>query len=478
MNLFSISKKQISGNLFIYIISVILVTISIIIFNSTYSSIQTLFSELKFAYGFDDPELYVSEPNSDYYDSLDRTLTEEESTEYIEKILDGYCKEMKLNIEKGSDEYYALINNYDCMRRWTLQHHEELGDDFTFEFIDNFIGILKQSDAECTPLFTYSLIIDPITFKECKCYGINIIDPGIASRLRLNILKGQDLNDVNNSGNYIEAIAVGSESFAKKVKIGDTFETSFYNFETNEYEKYNVKIIGLLGSPFYLLGGYTSFVSENSVSLDKLISRNSYSKEHNGGSFQLISLPFETFDSKEYFAGPNPTYYFTLKNSTEENTNKIKHLLVSNGYDTVSVKNAYQNTYNEIIKELQSDIVVILLAFALSLLTICGTITLNILNNHKMHYIMMICGAKLRHHVIICTFNILIMCFISTFLSVIYFTVSNYKLEKEYGEFFGIIFDINNIIITLTIVVVSIIVCVLISRKIYLDTLYSKHLNK
>ena len=475
MNLLYLSKKQITRNMFIYIISVILVAISIIIFNSTYSSVQSLFSELKFAYGFNDQRLYVSEPNINYYESLDRQLSPEESKEYIEKILDGYCKEMNLTVEKGSDDYYSLLNNYDCMIRWSNQHHEELGSSFTFEFRDKFIDLLKDSEVECSPLFTYSVLINPIIFNNCDCSAVHIIDYGIAERLKMNLLKGKDLKNITNSENNIEAIAVGSDTFIKNVKIGDNFEISLFNFKKNEYEKFTVKIVGVLGSPFYLLGGYASFVEEDLVSLDKLISRNYYSKEKSGGSFQLITLPFEGFDTKDYLAAPNPTYYFTLNNSSEENTNNLKRILVSHGYDTVSVKKAYQNTFKEIIKELLSDIVIILLAFVLSLSTIFGAIVLNIYNNHKTHYILMICGASLKHHIKICAMNTFTMCLHSTLLSMIYFAVSNYIQKQKYGELFGINFDYYNLIITLAIVIIATLTSIISSRKIYSETLYKKN---
>lgn len=476
MNLLSIAIKSIRRSKFMYAVSAVLIAICIILFNTTYSSVRTLFSQLEFASGLNDETLYVSEANASYSTSCDRELTAEESSEFICKILDGYCKEMNLDIEKGSEEYYDLMGEYDCMARWYTQHREEIGDGFIYNFYDDFIELLEKSGEDYSAFFTYSMLVVPFEFKNYECRGLDILDYDIARRLNMSIISGKDLKDTVNKGNTIEAVAVGSGNFNKKVKIGDTFEISMFNYNTNEYETYTVRIAGLIGSPYYLLDGYASFVGEEYVTLDTLTLRRSFSSEDSDeGVFHLMILPFEGFNAKYYDAGFNPIYFFSLNNVSEDGLDSLMHSLVSHGYDTVSAKKVYDNSFEEVKSELLSDIVIIVLSFVLSSLTMCGTVMLYIYDNFRSHYIMMMCGAKLKHHVIICVFNTGIMCIVSAVLSFLYFWLLNVQKTKAYGELFRIQYDYNNLLITLLLIIVSIILTVIISTRIFRFNFYPKH---
>lgn len=83
MNCLFLAIKNIFKSKIITVISILLITVAIVLFNSTFSSIRGMFAELNFAQGFNDKNFYAVEPNYDYYDSFQRKLDENESYERL-----------------------------------------------------------------------------------------------------------------------------------------------------------------------------------------------------------------------------------------------------------------------------------------------------------------------------------------------------------------------------------------------------------
>lgn len=482
MNCLFLAIKNIFKSKIITVISILLITVAIVLFNSTFSSIRGMFAELNFAQGFNDKNFYAVEPNYDYYDSFQRKLDENESYEYDHTILDGYCKEMGLNIERDSNEYYALLSEYDCIIRWAGQHREELGEKTLYPVYNKFEDILRNSEFEYKTERTYSMRLAPYELNGYSGFSVEIFDDEIAERINMNIIYGKDLKDTKSYGDVIEAVALGTGTFSNDIKIGDSFPITYFNFGTNEYETKTIKIVGIMGSPFYDFSGYSSFVSDNEVKLNKLVSRQTVNTDMNVHAFRFYIKPFDGIkDNPEiYHAGYNTTYYFTLNNTSDDELNNLKRELVTAGYDFTSVKIAYDNTFNEVKNTVLEDCVILFISVFLSLITICGTIILYISDNIRTHYIFMLCGAKLNDHIMVCIINVLINCIISVGLSAMYLHIQNIKRMQSFGEIgdlFGITYDRYNIYLTLLLIIIILIVTWAVSSNMFRFKMYKGREN-
>lgn len=485
MNYLSLAIKNILKSKVITAVSILLITAAIILFNSTFSSIRGMFSELIFAKGFDDEALYVVEPNYEYYESFLQILSTEESDRHLEMIFDNYCKEMNLPFEKGSSEYYSLFYEYDCMTRWVIQHMEELGEKTLYPIYDKFKTILDSSGLKYQTVDTYKLGYDNVFLKDYMGFNLSVISDEMADRINMNIITGKDLKNTNSHGDIIEAVAMFDGDFSNDVKVGDCFDISFFNFTTNEYETKTIKIAGIMGSPFYDFVFYSSYVAEDKTKLENLISRNVIDYKKNATSFRLYIKPFDGFN--ENIKGYNASYgydftsfYFTLDNPSDDELNNLKRELVTAGYDFTSVKAAYDNTFNEVKNTVLADSVILFISIFLSLITICGTIILYITDNIRTHYIYMLCGAKLKDHIMVCLTNIFINCIISVGLSTLYLYIQNVSRIKKFGEvgeLFGITYDHNNVYLTLLLIIIILIVTWLISSKMFRFTMYKGREN-
>lgn len=482
MNCLSLVKKNLFKRKAITIVSILLITVAIILFNSTFSSIRGMFAELNFAQGFNDKSFYVVEPNYKYYESFFRNLDKNEAYEYDHIILDGYCKEMGIDIERDSKEYYALLNEYDCIVRWVWQHKNELGKETLHPVYYKFEDILKQSGLNYKTESTYSLRVAPYELNGYSGYTTEIFDDEIAERINMNIISGKDLKDTESYGDVIEAVALGTGTFSSDIKIGDTFPITYFNFGTNEYETKIIKIAGIIGSPFYDFSGYSSFVSDDETKLNRLIVRQTVNTDMNAHTFRFYIKPFDDIKNNPeiYHAGYNTTYYFTLNNPSDYEINSLKHDLVTAGYDFASVKKAYDNTFSEIRNTVLEDCVILFISFFLSLITICGTIILYISDNIRTHYIFMLCGAKLKDHIMVCVTNVLINCIVSVVLSALYLHIQNTNKIQSFGEIgdlFGITYDRNNVYLTLLLIMFVLIVTWAVSSRMFRFTMYKGREN-
>ena len=483
MNCFFLAIKNIFKSKIITMISILLIAVAIVLFNSTFSSIRGMFAELNFVHGFNDENFFVVEPNYEYYDSFHRMLDENETYEYDHIILYGYCREMVINIERDSKEYYELLSEYDCVVRWAGQHREELGEKTLYPVYDIFEDILGNSELKYKTESTYSMRLVPYELKGYSGFSVEIFDDEIAERINMNIIYGKDLKDTKSYGNIIEAVALGTGAFSDDIEIGDSFPITYFNFGTNKYETKTIKIVGIMGSPFYDFSGYSSFISDNEVKLSNLIARQTVNTDMNAHAFRFYIKPFDDIkdNPERYNAGYNTTYYFTLNNPSDGELNELRHKLVTAGYDFASVKAAYDNTFNEVKNTVLEDCVILFISVFLSLITICGTIILYISDNIRTHYIFMLCGAKLKDHIMVCVINVLINCIISVGLSAIYLHIQNIQRIQGFGEIgdlFGITYDRYNVYLTLLLIIMILIVTWTVSNKMFRFKMYKGRENK
>lgn len=482
MNCLFLAIKNVFKSKIITMISILLITVAIVLFNSTFSSIRGMFAELNFTQGFNDKSFFVVEPNYEYYDSFQRVLDENETYKYDHIILDGYCKEMGLNIARDSKEYYELLNEYDCIIRRAGQHREELGEKTLYPVYNKFEDVLRNSKLKYKTESTYSMRLVPYELKGYSGFNVEIFDDEIAERINMNIIYGKDLKNTKSYGNVIEAVALGTGTFSNDIKIGDSFPIAYFNFGTNEYETKTIKIVGIMGSPFYDFSGYSSFIIDNEVKLNNLIVRQTVNTDMDAHAFRFYIKPFDDikYNPEVYHAGYNTTYYFTLDNPSDNELNDLKRELVTAGYDFTSVKTAYDNTFNEVKNTVLEDCVILFISVFLSLITICGTIILYISDNIRTHYIFMLCGAKLKDHIMVCLISVLINCIISVGLSALYLHIQNIKKIQslgEIGDLFGITYDRYNVYLTLLLIIIILIVTWAVSSKMFRFKMYKGREN-
>lgn len=92
----------------------------------------------------------------------------------------------------------------------------------------------------------------------------------------------------------------------------------------------------------------------------------------------------------------------------------------------------------------------------------------------------MLCGAKLKDHIMVCVINILINCIISVGLSAIYLHIQNIKKIQslgEIGELFGITYDRYNVYLTLLLIIIILIVTWTVSSKMFCFKMYKGREN-
>lgn len=487
MNTLLIALKNIRRNKLMTIVMVLLLSIAIVLLNSTFSSIRGMFSELVFAKGLNDENLYAVQAKWDYYDSFYHTLNTEESNKYIHQVVDGYCKEMGIDVKRDSQDYYSIFNDYDCAVRYVVQNKDKNGIKSQYPIYENFINVLNNSGLKYKAINTWELRYDTVYYKEYMGLNINIFSDEMAEKINMNIAYGKDLKETKSDGEIIEAVVVGDGNFSKDIKIGDEFDISFFNFKTNKYETKTIKIVGIMGSPYYDFAFYSSYINENKTVLENLISRNviDYKSEAGNSFFTIYIKPFDGFNGNEknynaYYGKSFTQFYFTLENPTDNELNNLKHELAVAGYEFTSVKTAYDNTFNEVKNTVLEDAVILFISVFISIITVCGTIILYISDNIRTHYIFMLCGAKLKDHIMVCLINVLINCIISVGLSALYLHIQNIKKIQnlgEIGDLFGITYDRYNVYLTLLLIIIILIVTWAVSSKMFRFKMYKGREN-
>ena len=93
----------------------------------------------------------------------------------------------------------------------------------------------------------------------------------------------------------------------------------------------------------------------------------------------------------------------------------------------------------------------------------------------------MLCGAKLKDHIMVCVINVLINCIISVGLSAIYLHIQNIQRIQGFGEIgdlFGITYDRYNVYLTLLLIIMILIVTWTVSNKMFRFKMYKGRENK
>ncbi|MCD7741795.1 MAG: hypothetical protein LUI06_06290 [Ruminococcus sp.] len=460
------SLKLMRKNLTLNILSIAQITVAVILLNFSIGAVSGVFSELIFAEGFDDESLYVVQANGQLDEDQYITLDEGESSALFENIIDGYCEEMGIDVEKGTDEYYSIYYTYDCMIRYYNQHKKDLGIEGDLQ--DLFTEAQKtvnQISPESKMYGTTSIQFIPTEYNGYIANEFEIIDTPLAERLNFNILKGKNLSQTSNNEDTIEAIIYGSENIENDISLGDYFYINIFNFKTNEYEEKKVVVTGILDSPYYLLDSYFSFSED--VDLDTLINRFSLADDDSeNGIINLLIKPWDGFDFDSYSTAYNSQYYLELSGDSVD-IQELKNKLTSQGYEIASVKSAYDNSKNEIIQTVSSDLIIIVISVFMVAATLFAVAILSIQKNKAFYVILRNNGARLYDNFMIGIINIIMMIFVSDLLAFAYMMVYNYYKHNKYSELFGIVLGKENLYATIVFSLFTILVFIPIIRGLF-----------
>lgn len=444
------SIKVIKRNKVISLITIVQFCVSIVLLNFSLGSITGIVSDLKFAKGFNNKNLYVIQASQQLDDDQYIELDESETEEYVEKIIDEYCKDMGVEYPKGSLEYYSVFDTYDCIIRWYGQHKEEFGETGNVQKLFTTADEIREDYAdENSKLFgTTRIQFVPTQFKDYTVYNFDIIDDEMAEKLEFNLYKGKKLSETHNTEDTIEAIVYGTDNVREKISLGDKVNINIFNFVKNEYEIKTVTVTGILDTPYYLLADYSTLKSDEIVSLNNLITRfDMKSAGSESGECMFLIKPWVGFDFDTYYTAYNPQYYLEL-GSSDLDINALKNEYVSNGYEFVSVKSAYDNTVNNTIQTSASYGIVFLMSIIISLVTFFGTEMLFVENNKDLFAILRLNGATLNNVLSINIMAILILMLLSNTLAITIISIYNKVKHIKYNGLFGIVLNRYNYLVS------------------------------
>ena len=442
------SFKFLGMNLIMSFIAVLQIAVSVLLLNFSLGSVRGTCMQLIYAAGLRDDSLYLVQPTATLINEGGRSLSEQETTLLFEKLINGYCTEQGIAIpEKGSEDYFVLLNTYDCMIRYYMEHLEELGDSTNFYLHDDMAAILNEISEGFEDYGTYDFLFPATELNGITLNGFTVIDEEIAEDIYLHLAKGKQLSNLTNTENVIEAIAYGDDNLTELFHIGDETEVQLYNYEKHEYETYTVRIAGILDTPFFLMDCYQTFSGEETIDLDWIISRNGTSDY--SGYASLLILPFEGFSPKAYHAGYSPQRYFVNTANVDFDISEFENRLTAAGYEVANAGTAWQNSFNTIFSSIVSYAILLMISTAMTFLTLFGVSVLHVNNNWKTHHILQISGAAYRDHVHISLLLLTHLLTIGTAIGgLVIYLYEQYQNSLENSEYFGIILDEYNVYFT------------------------------
>jgi len=479
---FKYALKNIKRGKVISLIAIVQTAIALIVINMTVSEVMRIFDMALFARGFNDPNLYCAAPNYVTLQNSSVELNAEESWDYGYRIESGYREEMGFPPPENERDIQYFMETYDCNERWFTQHQAEIENEELIgkqkRDIDSVIGkfdivedIYTTGGVTIVPLLknreippNEAAFIGFGTMDESEdkmlARDINIIDDKLAEKLNMNIVRGKNLAETHNTADTIEAVICARKDVLDEIKIGDTYQISLYNFAANEYEVKTLKIAGILNSPFYSLGGMTTYGSEENVALRNLIHREAINPEF--GWIEIFTKPLYG-DRENYNYGYNENMYIkTKENASAEEINVMKEYLLEKGYTIAPVKTAYDNTIKESTETVMSNIIIIIISVITALITSFGTTILMIYKNINSHIVYSMCGASRYDNIVINEIYTAIIMLISSLICYGYLRYSNYVTVSKLHDLFGLIYDKNNVFISLILIIAVLLINVIV----------------
>lgn len=465
---FGYSLKFLKRNKFLSLIAVIQIAISVLLLNFSLGAMKGTCMQLIYTKGLNKESIYIVQPSATLIEDGELALSEEETKEFLNNLLQGYCKEQKIPIpETNSEEYYSIINSYDCFVRYYVENRKELLGVTNNYYLHDDVKQIVDTVANGSEIYnTYSFAFPPIDANGIVLNSFDIMDEALAKDVYIHLTKGEQLSALHSLENRIEAIAYGDEKLTSSFKIGDEFNIILYNYELKDYEPYTIRIAGIMSSPFYLMKNYASFTSGEEIDLDAIVSRQR-SSDYTGYAGLLIK-PFDGFSPEKYGAGYFPQRYFINTENSKCCYEELESELTSAGYEIASCQSAWHNSFQTIMTSIVSYGILLIVSMLMSFLTLFGVSVLHVNNHWHSHEIMRICGARYIDHVGISMMLLLQLSILGTIIGGIGVHLSRvYESSLENSEFYGMILDKSNIYFTIVLLLLILTILNIIVHRLF-----------
>lgn len=465
---FKYSLKFLKRNKFLSLIAVIQIAISVLLLNFSLGAMKGTCMQLIYTKGLNKDSFYIVQPSAALIEDGELALSEEETNVFFYNLLQGYCEEQRIPVpDTNSEEYYSILNSYDCFVRYYVENRKELlGVTNNYYLHDDMKQIVDKVASGSEIYNTYSFSFPPIDANGIILNSFDIMDEALANDVYVHLSKGKQFAALHSTGKQIEAIAYGDENLTNSFRVGDEFDIILYNYELKCYEPYTIRIAGIMSSPFYLMKNYMSFTSGEQIDLDTIVSRQR-SSDYTGYAGLLIKT-FDGFSPEKYGAGYFPQRYFVNIENSEYNYEKLESTLTTAGYEIASCQSAWQNSFHTIMTSIVSYSILLIISILMSFLTLFGVSILHVNNHWHSHEIMKICGARYFDHIGISMILLLQLSILGSIIGGIGVYLSRrYEASLENSEFYGMILDESNIYFTVGLLLLILIILNIIVHRIF-----------
>lgn len=474
MNYLILTRLHLKKNKRLILLAIFQITVAVIVVNITLSSVIQSFGKVLFADGFNDESLYCVAPCHDIATrEIGIPLSGEEAMEMLTIAHMEYAREMGIDINENEAKQLPFIDTYDFIVRWMGQNRSS--DEYIAAQykVYNEVKEICEASAIVSDVATKNLVqVEPINTGHFQVIDITIIDKLLANNTSSNVKSGKALSETKADINQIEAVISGRNEITSKIDIGDTFELRLFNFKKNCYETKEIRIAGIIPSPFY---SYWSgnLSNNNEETLDTLIMRAAF--DTNNDYISVFVLPFEGFDVIDYRAISTERYYFRINNNaTAEEIKALNDEFLINGYNVVALSTLYQNSFDESMDTVRDNAVIFIISIIMCIVTTAGVLLLTIYKNMKKHIVYSFCGASPKDNIIVNVLYVLLILTASSVLSIIYILIWNYLKTIKTHELFGITFGSANVLLTLAFYLLILLFSMIIPIKKFLNVKLSE----
>ena len=429
-------------------ISIIQITISVVVINLFLSSIFRAFDIAWVSRKFCNENIYVAKINA--LAAYKIYFSPDNSSEIdMLALAEEYEKETGVSSEAAyfnSDIYDERYSSYDYNIRWMGEH---LWDDNTNKETYGRFNKIKEilSDFGIEKVYTSEWIFSKPLDDEFQISSINIWDSEIVNNLDIEMYKGHWLSEANPDEKYINGVAYATNHTVDNLKIGDIVSAEVYNFKQKQYERLDIKIIGILKSPTYSLNGGGFSTSNSGNSIDDIFARTAQEPSSESKRFSITIYPFEGYSYEDYHATVNENVFF--ETSENDSIEEITARLTDNGYNVGNLYELHTKYSNEIFSELRQSIIFLSVTFVASVLSMIGVTALVVEQGTKKYAIYSLCGAMIIDNVCIIAIQMMIMLMTSGFFCFISLFIWNEMNVVRTDDLFGITFGMYNVFATL-----------------------------
>lgn len=365
-----------------------------------------------------------------------------ESSYYISKINDYEYEEIKSIQEESSKSWDDIEKQYengelDLEECFALLGAIELQTQKKMESYYRSltpIGGLSAVDSDIS-LF-YSNIYSTAGFnkKHSLTNRVIFLTEDCINGLDYKMTSGQWFDKTDKSDEYIDLVTTDNTIFA----VGDIIDLGYYVWAETEdgvYEGRMIdglkgKIIGTIDADQLLFMGISSEDFDNGENIDL----NDFLTENVDLSFIAIYDDDSKLLDPDLLEGAYFIYshIVTLKKDlSKAEKNAFFAQIAEQGYMASSMSNAYNNTYQNEMKDFQHDMIFMISAILISLIGLVGVGALFAASDMKTFSIYYLNGLSWKQCLMINTMSMGVMMASAIFLSIIIKLVSAYKVYSE-----------------------------------------------